>query len=75
MAQIPVNGASRSALFATFNAIFLAEGVNLVRRTPDALPRARLLDAVLDSVVGLIGGACLHSPLFRERVGRQLRRL
>ena len=27
------------------------------------------------SVVGVLGGVCLHSPRFRELFGRQLRRL
>ncbi len=43
--------------------------------SPIAMLRARLLDTVLGSLVGLVGGVCLHSPRFRELLGRQLRRL
>ncbi len=64
-----------AVIFITPMTIFLAEGGDLGQGTPDALLQARLLDTVLGSVVGLIGGVCLHSPRFRERVGRQLRRL
>jgi hypothetical protein len=36
---------------------------------------ARLFDTVLGSAVGLVGGVCLHSPRFRQVVGRWIRRL
>ena len=64
-----------AVIFITPMTIFLAEGAHLGQGTPDALLHARLLDTVLGSLVGLVGGVCLHSPRFREPVGRQLRRL
>lgn len=64
-----------AVLFITPMTLFLAEGSHLGQRIPDALLQARLLDTVLGSVVGWLGGVCLHSPRFREPVGRCLRRL
>jgi uncharacterized membrane protein YccC len=64
-----------AVIFITPMTIFLAEATRLGHGAPDALLQARLLDTVLGSVVGLIGGVCLHSPRFRRIVGRQIRRL
>ncbi len=64
-----------AVIFITPLTIFLAEATHLGQGAPNALLQARLLDTVLGSVVGLIGGACLHSPRFRDLFGRQLRRL
>ena len=64
-----------AAIFITPMTIFLAEATRLGHGSADAMLRARLLDTVLGSVVGLVGGVCLHSPRFRELLGRQLRRL
>jgi hypothetical protein len=62
-------------IFITPTTIFLAEAAHLGMGSPDALLVSRLIDTVLGSVLGLIGGICLHSPLFRDKLGRQLRRL
>ncbi|HUW36912.1 MAG TPA: FUSC family protein [Rhodocyclaceae bacterium] len=64
-----------AAIFITPMTIFLAEATRLGHGSADAMLRARLLDTVLGSVVGLLGGICLHSPRFRELLGRQIRRL
>lgn len=64
-----------AAIFITPMTIFLAEATRLGHGSADAMLRARVLDTVLGSVVGLVGGICLHSPRFRDAVGRQLRRL
>ena len=64
-----------AVIFITPLTILLAEATHLGAGTPDAIFQARLLDTVLGSVVGLIGGVCLHNPRFRDRVGRQIRRL
>jgi len=64
-----------AAIFITPMTIFLAEATRLGHGPADAMLRARLLDTVLGSVVGLLGGICLHSPRFRELLGRQIRRL
>jgi hypothetical protein len=64
-----------AVIFITPLTIFLAEAARLGQGSPDALLAARLIDTVLGSVLGLIGGICLHSPRFRDTVGRQLRRL
>jgi len=64
-----------AVIFITPLTIFLAEASQLGHGAPAALLQARLLDTVLGSVVGLLGGVCLHSPRFRDVVGRQLRRL
>lgn len=59
-----------AVIFITPMTIFLAEGGHLGQGTTDALLHARLLDTVLGSVVGLIGGACLHSPRIRQLFSR-----
>ena len=64
-----------AVIFITPLTIFLAEAARLGQGSPDALLAARLVDTVLGSVMGLIGGICLHNPRFRDSVGRQLRRL
>lgn len=64
-----------AVIFITPMTIFLAEATHLGQGSPHALLQARLLDTVLGSVAGLMGGVCLHSPRFRDLAGRQLRRL
>lgn len=64
-----------AAIFITPLTIFLAEATQLGHGSPNAMLEARLLDTVLGSLVGLAGGICLHSPRFREVLGRQIRRL
>jgi uncharacterized membrane protein YccC len=64
-----------AVIFITPLTIFLAEAATLGHGSPTALIQSRFFDTVLGCVVGLIGGICLHSPRFRESVGRQLRRL
>ena len=64
-----------AVIFVTPLTILLAEGSRLGHGSPDATLMARLLDTVLGSLVGLGGGACLHSPRFRAPLSRQLRRL
>lgn len=64
-----------AVVFITPLAIFLAESASFEQGSPDALLLARLTDTVLGSVLGLVGGMCLHSPHFRNVVSQQLRRL
>jgi len=64
-----------AVLFITPLTIFLAEGPGPGHGSADAMLEARLLDIVLGSVLGLIGGVCLHSPRFRRIAGKQVRRV
>ncbi len=64
-----------AAIFITPLTILLAEAATLGHASPGALIQARLFDTVLGCLVGLVGGICLHSPRFREVIGRQIRRL
>ena len=64
-----------AAVFITPLTILLAEATSLGHGSPDALLLARFVDTVLGSVVGLAGGVCLHSPRFRDALGRPIRRL
>jgi hypothetical protein len=64
-----------AVIFITPMTIFLAEAASLGHSSTAALIQARLVDTVLGSVVGLVGGICLHSPRFRQVVGNQMRRL
>jgi len=64
-----------AAIFITPLTILLAEATHLGDGLSGTIIQARFFDTVLGSVVGLAGGACLHSPHFRDVVGRQMRRL
>ena len=64
-----------AVIFITPMTIFLAEAASLGHGSTAALIQARLVDTILGSVVGLVGGICLHSPRFRRAVGSQMRRL
>lgn len=61
-------------IFITPLTLLLAEAANLGQADPGLLIHARLVDTVLGSVVGLLGGVCLHSPEFRRVAGQWLRR-
>ena len=62
-------------VFITPLSILLAEAARLASASPHALMQARLVDTVLGCVVGLAGGACLHSVAVRSRVTALLRRM
>lgn len=62
-----------ATIFITPMTILLAEAVTLGHGSPFALVQARFFDTVLGCFVGLVGGICLHSPRFRDVVGRQIR--
>jgi hypothetical protein len=64
-----------AVIFITPLTIFLAEGPRLGQEPAGAMLQARLLDIVLGCVLGFIGGVCLHSPRFRDVVGKQIRRV
>jgi len=64
-----------AATFITPFTILLVEAATLGHSSPSPLIQARFFDTVLGCLVGLVGGVCLHSPRFRNVVGRQMRRL
>ncbi len=68
-----------AVIFITPLTIFLAEAATLGNAAAGGsateVIQARLIDTVLGSLVGFIGGYCLHNQGFREAVGRPLRRL
>lgn len=64
-----------AAIFITPLTILLAEAATLGQGVAGTLIRARFFDTVLGCLVGLVGGVCLHSPRFREVVGRAIRQL
>ena len=64
-----------ATIFITPLTIFLAEATQLGHGSPTAMLQARLLDTVLGSAVGLMGGVCLNSLRFRSLLGRPIRRL
>lgn len=64
-----------AVIFITPFTILLVEAATLGHGSPSALMQARFFDTVLGCLVGLVGGVCLHSPRFRNVVGRQMRRL
>jgi uncharacterized membrane protein YccC len=64
-----------AAIFITPMTSLLVEAASLGHGSAGALIQARFFDTVLGCAVGLAGGACLHSPRFREVVGRPMRRL
>ena len=64
-----------AVIFITPLTILLSEAASLSHGSSTELIQTRFVDTILGSVVGLIGGICLHSPHFREVTGRYLRRL
>lgn len=64
-----------AVVFITPLTIYLAEAATMGQGTPGELVQARLLDTVLGCLVGLAGGACLHSPRLRGNAERLLRRV
>jgi hypothetical protein len=62
-----------AVIFITPLTILLAEAAQLGQADPSALIMSRFLDTLLGCMIGLIGGACLHSARFRKVVGRPLR--
>ena len=65
-----------AVVFITPLTLLLGEASGIGSGPPVAVMlQARFLDTALGCVVGLAGGACIHSPGFRSLFGRQLRRL
>jgi hypothetical protein len=62
-------------MFITPLTLLLAEAATLGQRPVGPLMQARLLDTVLGSLVGLLGGVCLHHPRVRAVLGAGLRAL
>ena len=62
-----------AVVFITPLTIFLADAAALGHGSADAIVLARLHDTVLGSVIGLLGGLCLHNTRFRMVVGRLIR--
>lgn len=62
-------------VFITPLTLLLAEAAHLGQAPAGLLLQARLLDTVLGSLTGLLGGFCLHHPGLRRGFGRQLQRL
>lgn len=62
-----------AAIFITPLTILLAEASTLGHAGSSALIAARFADTVVGSLIGLAGGICLHSPTFRQKLGRWLR--
>ena len=64
-----------AVVFITPLTIFLAEAATLGHGSANEVIMARLFDTVLGSMVGLIGGICLHNATIRNRLRPLLRRL
>lgn len=64
-----------AAVFITPSAILLVEAGGLGQIPVGPMIQARFVDIVVGCFMGLLGGICLHSPRFRELVGRPMRRL
>jgi len=64
-----------ASIFITPLTLLLAEAAAFGQQPTAVVLRARFVDIVLGSVIGLIGGACIHSARFRAAVAPLLRRL
>jgi uncharacterized membrane protein YccC len=64
-----------AAVFITPLTLLLAEASAFGHQSTTVVLQARFVDIVLGSVIGLIGGACIHSPRFHDRVSPWMRRL
>lgn len=61
-----------AVIFITPLTILLADAAALGHGSPGLLVQARLVDTVLGSLIGLLGGVCLHTPRFHAAVGLAL---
>lgn len=64
-----------AVIFITPLTVLLTEATDLGHAAAAVVIQARFFDIVLGSVIGLLGGVCLHSPRFRTVVGAPIRRL
>ena len=64
-----------AVVFITPVTIFLAEAATLGQGSATEVIQARMIDTALGSVIGLIGGLCLHNLAIRGAVERLLRRV
>ena len=62
-----------ASVFITPLTLLLAEAAAFGQQSTTAVLQARFVDILLGSVIGLIGGACIHSPRFRAAVSPGLR--
>jgi uncharacterized membrane protein YccC len=62
-----------AVVFITPMTLLLAEATQLGDGQSQAMLQARMLDTVLGSLMGLLGGLALHKPTFRARFGQLLR--
>lgn len=63
-----------AAMFFTPLAILLAEAAHIDNHaTVEAVMTARLFDTILGCFIGLLGGFCLHSRVFRNWAGKPMR--
>jgi di/tricarboxylate transporter len=63
-----------AVIFITPMTFFLAEMGRDMQAPPSQLIMARVLDIVIGSLVGLIGGMLLHNKKLHQRTGRQIRK-
>lgn len=61
------------AIFLTPMTIFMAEISGTVSGSDSVIIITRLQDIILGSVIGLVGGVCLHTPKFRNKISKILR--
>jgi uncharacterized membrane protein YccC len=64
-----------AVIFITPLTVLLAEATSLGHGSTAAIVQARFFDIVLGCLVGLVGGVCLHNPIIRNVLGRQIRSL
>jgi uncharacterized membrane protein YccC len=64
-----------AAIFITPLTLLLAEAATMGQAAPTVLMQARLVDTVVGCLVGLAGGACLHSGRLRKFLLPRMRRL
>lgn len=62
-----------AAIFITPLTILLAEATQLAHGDASAVILARFVDTALGALIGFAGGLVLHSPRWREMLGRGLR--
>lgn len=62
-----------ATMFITPLTILLAEAATMGHSPVWPLIEARFFDTLLGCLVGLAGGACLHSPSFRRMFGKMIR--
>ncbi|MDD6056284.1 MAG: FUSC family protein [Helicobacter sp.] len=64
-----------SMVFLTPYSTYLAEAASFMQYNPEVIIQARVLDIIIGSLIGLVGGACMHWGALRRVLEKVARRV